>query len=295
MTHEWLTRRGCWSPSLAALQPPPPCRMGSRNSRGCLTASKPELTLKKEAHTLLGTTGNDVACGRTQEGARRCGKPPSPFVPALRAAGTLCQGIGNCTTTNADHHRDMGKPYARHLPRGSAMGTTHPCALPFDTPHRIGAAFSPPISLTPRPSSLTPPPTAASQSPTPYPSPTLLPPHSAPVTLSCISPSSAPSQAPGRSAPSKGLRPTCHLWQADRPSLWVCLGVYSTSRHTQFLAISPLLSQSNGQTETMRLHKEGDIRTARTALCTARAPRVRFYQPFPAFFTCFQGGKDAVA
>ena len=34
---------------------------------------------------------------------------------------------------------------------------------------------------------------------------------------------------------------------------------------------------------------------ARTALCTARAPRVRFYQPFPAFFTFFQGGKDAVA
>ena len=40
---------------------------------------------------------------------------------------------------------------------------------------------------------------------------------------------------------------------------------------------------------------EGDIRTARTTLCTARAPRVRFYQPFPAFFTFFQGGKDAVA
>ena len=40
---------------------------------------------------------------------------------------------------------------------------------------------------------------------------------------------------------------------------------------------------------------EGDIRTARTVLCTARAPRVRFYQPFPAFFTFFQGGKDAVA
>ena len=33
---------------------------------------------------------------------------------------------------------------------------------------------------------------------------------------------------------------------------------------------------------------EGNIRTA-------RAPRVRFYQPFPAFFTFFQGGKDAVA
>ena len=40
---------------------------------------------------------------------------------------------------------------------------------------------------------------------------------------------------------------------------------------------------------------EGDIRTARTAWCTARAPRLRFYQPFPAFFTFFQGGKDAVA
>ena len=40
---------------------------------------------------------------------------------------------------------------------------------------------------------------------------------------------------------------------------------------------------------------EGDIRTAHTALCTARAPRARFYQPFPAFFTFFQGGKDAVA
>ena len=40
---------------------------------------------------------------------------------------------------------------------------------------------------------------------------------------------------------------------------------------------------------------EGDIRTARTALCTARAPRVCFYQPFPALFTFFQGGKDAVA
>ena len=42
-------------------------------------------------------------------------------------------------------------------------------------------------------------------------------------------------------------------------------------------------------------HTEGDIRTARTAWCTARAPRLRFYQPFPAFFTFFQGGKDAVA
>ena len=40
---------------------------------------------------------------------------------------------------------------------------------------------------------------------------------------------------------------------------------------------------------------EGDIRTERTALCTARALRVRFYQPFPAFSTFFQGGKDAVA
>ena len=28
------------------------------------------------------------------------------------------------------------------------------------------------------------------------------------------------------------------------------------------------------------MHREGDIRTARTALCTARAPRLRFYQPF---------------
>ena len=40
---------------------------------------------------------------------------------------------------------------------------------------------------------------------------------------------------------------------------------------------------------------EGDIRTARTAWCTARAPRLGFYQPFPTFFTFFQGGKDAVA
>ena len=42
-------------------------------------------------------------------------------------------------------------------------------------------------------------------------------------------------------------------------------------------------------------NREGDIRTARTAWCTARAPRLGFYQPFPAFFTFFQGGKDAVA
>ena len=46
--------------------------------------------------------------------------------------------------------------------------------------------------------------------------------------------------------------------------------------------------------DTVR-HSEGDIRTARTAWCTARAPRLGFYQPFPAFFTFFQGGKDAVA
>ena len=37
------------------------------------------------------------------------------------------------------------------------------------------------------------------------------------------------------------------------------------------------------------MSKEGDIRTARTAWCTARAPRLGFYQSFPAFFTFFQG------
>ena len=42
-------------------------------------------------------------------------------------------------------------------------------------------------------------------------------------------------------------------------------------------------------------NNEGDKCTARTAWCTARAPRFGFYQPFPAFFTFFQGGKDAVA
>ena len=47
--------------------------------------------------------------------------------------------------------------------------------------------------------------------------------------------------------------------------------------------------------DTAEVCSEGDIRTARTAWCTARAPRLGFYQPFPAFFTFFQGGKDAVA
>ena len=48
-------------------------------------------------------------------------------------------------------------------------------------------------------------------------------------------------------------------------------------------------------TTTKNPNPEGDIRTTRTAWCTARAPRLGFYQPFPAFFTFFQGGKDAVA
>ena len=70
-----------------------------------------------------------------------------------------------------------------------------------------------------------------------------------------------------------------------------CLGVRAPVATAAIVVVECWMERVKNSV-TPSIHSERETHALRAPRC---APRVRFYQPFPAFFTFFQGGKDAVA